>query len=329
MADPLAFDPPLEDIEDEKWLPSVIALAERNGWAERIGEHHHALYLDRAPSLFVTFERMDEVQEAAPGAEPAGILYARESGWSALTILSERRTWFRDEGIYDFFDRLIDDGFFDEFDEVVFYGAGPDCGYAACAFSVAAPGARVITLAPMATGNPRIAGWDTRFMEARRLDFTTRYGFAPEMVEAAEAVCVVHDPEVPVDAMHAALFVRPNVRQMRMRHFGRSLDIAMHRMSIWSEIVGAFAAGELDDARFARLMRARRGDFYYMRGLSRALQSKGQRTREALVLRSLEIDHRFFRRRSRVLREEMDREGDPPLPPPLGSVEAELDAEAS
>ena len=40
--------------------------------------------------------------------------------------------------VYGFFDQILDDGFFDEFDTIIFYGAGP-CGYAATAYSVAAP----------------------------------------------------------------------------------------------------------------------------------------------------------------------------------------------
>jgi hypothetical protein len=43
----------------------------------------------------------------------------------------------------------VDDGFFDEFEQVIFYGSGSS-GYAAAAFSVAAPGATVIAVQPQA-----------------------------------------------------------------------------------------------------------------------------------------------------------------------------------
>ena len=45
-------------------------------------------------------------------------------------------TWYRDETVHDFFDRLRDQGFFRQFDRVVFYGTSMG-GYAACAFSLA------------------------------------------------------------------------------------------------------------------------------------------------------------------------------------------------
>jgi hypothetical protein len=50
-------------------------------------------------------------------------------------------------------------GFFDDFDQVVFYGAG-QCGYAAAAFSVATPGATVVAIQPQATLDPRVTEWD-------------------------------------------------------------------------------------------------------------------------------------------------------------------------
>ena len=45
-------------------------------------------------------------------------------GWSHLCMVSRGDTWFRDRRVYGFFDRLIDDGFFEDFEQVIFYGAG-------------------------------------------------------------------------------------------------------------------------------------------------------------------------------------------------------------
>ena len=65
--------------------------------------------------------------------------------------------WFRYPKVHAYFNRLVDDGFFDDLDKVVFYGAGP-CGYAAATFSVAAPGATVVAIQPQATLDPRVTG---------------------------------------------------------------------------------------------------------------------------------------------------------------------------
>ena len=327
MADDLTFDPPLEEIEDDAWLPAVTAMAERNGWHEALGEHHHALHVDAAPKLIVTFEHMDDVQETAPGAEPAGLILARETGRSILTILSERGGFFRDEAIYDLFDRLVDEDFFEEFDEVLFYGAGPACGYAACAYSVAAPGARVLALSPMATGDSEISGWDDRYPEAWRLDFGTRYGFAPEMIDAAAGVTVIFDPLTAPNAMHAALFVRPNVTRLRMRRFGRTLDVPLQRMGIWTDVILGAADGTLDRLAFAKLLRARRDDFHFVRALVANLAQTKQVKREGLVLRAVEdrLSSKWFRRRAGIVQNTLEAEDDA-LPPRRTEADSEGDA---
>ena len=80
---------------------------------------------------------------------------------------------------------MVDYGFFDELDQVVFYGSGP-CGYAAAAFSVAAPGATVVAVQPQAKLDPRVTVWDSRHRKMRRADFTSRYGYAPDVLVIAE-----------------------------------------------------------------------------------------------------------------------------------------------
>jgi hypothetical protein len=68
---------------------------------------------------------------------------AHEKGWSHLCVISEDQDWFSDPHIIDHFDRLIDDGFLDQFDEVIFYGCSAG-GYAAAAYSVSYPLATVL-----------------------------------------------------------------------------------------------------------------------------------------------------------------------------------------
>ena len=115
---------------------------------------------------------------------PLGAEHRAAGGWSHLCLIAEGDTWFRDPAVYAYFDRLVDDAFFEDFDHVLFYGAGM-AGYAACAYSVAAPGAQVLALNPRATLDPAAGRWDDRDRAARRLDFTSRYGYAPDMLEGA------------------------------------------------------------------------------------------------------------------------------------------------
>jgi hypothetical protein len=46
----------------------------------------------------------------------------------------------------------------------------------------------------------------------RRTDFTGRYGYAPDMLDAAEQAYVIYDPYERLDAAYAAMFTRSNVK---------------------------------------------------------------------------------------------------------------------
>jgi len=166
--------------------------------------------------------------------------------------------------VFGYFDQLIDDGFFEQFDTVIFYGAG-SCGYAAAAYSVAAPGARVLAIQPQATLDPRVAEWDDRFLAMRRTAFDSRFGYAPDMLDAAEAAFVLYDPDIELDAMHAALFTRSNVTKFRMRYLGPQMDASLMRMNVLLRCLAQLSTGKLNRLSLARLYRARRdmGGYQY------------------------------------------------------------------
>lgn len=248
------------------WLASAEAIIGDEGYVEDLGKRHHALFLEEGTTLLVTFETLQGIQALSELGQPLGWDMVRTQGWSHLCLASNGDTWFRDPAVYAYFDRLVDDGFFDEFERVVFYGAGP-CGYAAAAFSVASPGARVLTIQPQATLDPRLTEWDDRFTDMRIVDFKSRYGFAPDMLDAAQQAFVVYDPREQLDAMHAALFTRENVVKFRMRFMGDALQTDLLEMDCWAELLRLVADGTLTDASFAKLYRSRRNYRPYLRNL--------------------------------------------------------------
>lgn len=277
LPDPL---PDLSPLAPEDWQAALDRLGEEHGYFEPAGPGHASLFLDLERVLLVTFESMEEARRR-PGARPRGLDLAARRGWSLLAFLSEGDTWFRDPAVWGTFDRLSDDGFFEDFERVLFFGIGPG-GYAAAALSVAAPGARVLAIRPQATLTPRIAGWDRRFMAARRLDFTSRYGYAPDMTDAAEKVDLVVDPRVAADAIHAALFTRDNVTLHRATGAGGRLDLVLDQMELTETLIEVAMEGRLGPAAFGRLWRARRGNPAYLRGLVKRLEARG---RTGLALR--------------------------------------------
>ncbi|WP_299591760.1 phosphoadenosine phosphosulfate reductase [uncultured Tateyamaria sp.] len=272
----IPFEPDLADLPKGEWLSRLAQTAEDQGFFQPLGRKHFAAHIRRGDTLVVTFESVQGMRALSERAEPLGWSMVRDNDWSHLCIASDGDTWFRDRHVIGLFDRLIDDGFFDDFETVLFYGAGP-CGYAAAAYSVAAPGAQVLVIQPQATLDPRVTEWDDRFIEMRRTDFTSRYGYAPDMLDACAQAYVLYDPVETLDAMHAALFTRAGVTQYRLRNMGDTIQSDLMAMDVLPDLLEMAAEGTLDDLQFARVYRARRDYPGYLRRVLAALD-RNERT---------------------------------------------------
>lgn len=278
------------------WFAAMEERCLEEGYFEPLGRQHWAWFHDDGPTLLVTFESLESIL-TRPDRLSAGYAVAAAKGWSHLCLIADGPTWYRDSAVYRYFDRLVDDSFFEDFDRVVFYGAGV-AGHAAAAYSVAAPGATVIAVAPRATLDPSLAGWDDRHVTARRMDFTSRYGYAPDMLEGAGSVLVLFDPLARTDAMHAALFRAPHVQLLRTRHLGDRAEEVLNALGILPRLLTEAGDGKLDAAMFARLWRKRSRNGGYMDGLLAAADTRGQQRRAWVIAREAAIRTRAprFRR---------------------------------
>lgn len=257
------------------WRDSLRAIGNERGFYEELGTQHTALYVENGDTLIVTFENLDHVFENSDEKMPWGFDFVEKRGWSMLGMMAHGWTWYRDETVYDFFDRLRDQGFFDGFKRVVFYGASMG-GYAAAAFSAACPGATVVVISPQATLSRQDASWETRYHKAWKRDFSTRYGFAPAMIGTAEKVFLFYDPLSPLDAMHAALFRGENVIKFRCRYFGHRIASMWTRIGVLKPIVEQSIAGTLTEPNFYKMLRGRREDARYQREMLDRLEKKGR-----------------------------------------------------
>ena len=256
------------DLSDKDWLKALKVIGETDGYFTELTDAHAAVFIEQSHDvLFVAFETLFGIRSVSDSGMPLAFDICEARGWSHLSLIAEKQDWFRHKNIWAYVDRLVDYGFFDDFDHVIFYGAGM-CGYAAAAYSVAAPGATVIAISPQATLDRRLTEWDDRFPSTRQLDFRTRYGFAPDMTEAAGATFVVYDPDEKEDAMHASLFTGENIFPVRYRR-GRAgaIESDLRNMSIVAKLADCAAAGELDAAKFADIMSARKRHVPYLRAL--------------------------------------------------------------
>lgn len=262
-----------------KDLPDIAShhadFGRREGFHRHLGDDHSALFAEGGDTLIVTFENLDDVAGRDADRLPWGHGFVTGNGWSMLGVMAHRWTWYRDEAVFDFFDGLRDDGFFDGFRRVVFYGASMGA-YAAATFARAAPGATVIAISPQATLSRQTARWETRYHRVWWRDFSaaSRYAYAPDGATTASRLWLFHDPGEPLDAMHAALFRGDNILRLDCPNMGHRIASLWLQMGVLKEIVTGCVEGDLDRTGFYRLMRRRRGSTRYERELLRKLEAR-------------------------------------------------------
>lgn len=303
-----------EEATTPEELESVLrAYAGTDGFHERIDDRHYVSFVRRGPSLLVSFESVRQ-SLARPGGLPLGLDFVEDKNWSLLHFTANGDTWFRSPAMMEFLDGLTEEDDLLAFERAVVYGAGMG-GYAACAYSVIVPGAMVLAVRPQATLDPALAPWETRFRAARRLDFTNRYGYAPEMLEGAMRAFVLFDPREATDAMQATLFRAPNVTLLRCPFAGPETEATLQSMDILHALIEHAGEGRLDRAAFARLYRNRRRSGEYLRNLLLALDGRDKPLMTARLCRYVLGRQRApaFRKRLRLANEALVARGLAPI----------------
>lgn len=266
-----AHDDPDADRADS-WRRALSSAAEGGGFFEEIGRMHKAVYVPKGSStLVVTFDNLDDVRQDADRL-PWGVEFITSQGWSSLGILAHGGTWFRDDALIGFFDRLTNEGYFDQFDRVVFYGTSMG-GYGACAYSACVKGATVLAINPQATLDRDITRWERRFRPAWKRDYRGKYGYAPDSVKTAEMVYIFYDPTIAADAMHAALFQGDNIVRIMCPLMGHGMLSTWRAMGVLNKIVSGCIQGTLSRTDLYGLLRARRETGIYQKLVLKYLKS--------------------------------------------------------
>lgn len=260
---PLALPPGVDD----GWDSIAQGLAGDEGFYRPGVAGHSFLFIPRSEKvLVVTFDNLDITMTKRADRRPWGFKFIQDQGWSMLGVLAGGWTWYREPWVWQQFDDLRASGFFKRFGRVVFYGASMG-GYAAAAFSPAAPGADVVAISPQSTLDKAVVPWETRYKVAWDRDFTGPYGDAAEVSRAARRVSILYDPYEPLDAAHAARFTHANVMRLRTPLLGHRLGSSLNQMGILSPIILGALSGDLTEAGFYRLLRARKDFPRYQREL--------------------------------------------------------------
>jgi hypothetical protein len=214
----------IDEIGGNSWRGRMSRIGAEHGLFDRIGENHLGLYVDEGDTLIVAFDRADRARDVAEGGLPAGFEMVQRRSWSLLSIMAEGETWFLDDALTGFFQTLHRRGLFANFSRVIFYGVGPECGFAACTYARFAPGARVLSAGPVATLDPAGAPFERRFRSARRLPFGGPMGNGPQGIATAAQTLILYDPTEVAPAAHAALYSGPNVTRVALPHAGRDFS---------------------------------------------------------------------------------------------------------
>ncbi len=252
---------------DDSWDAIARRLAGEDGFYRPGPEGHSFLYVPRSrDTLVVTFDNLDITMTKREDRRPWGYSFIEAQGWSMLGVLAGGWTWYREPWVAEQFDELRDSGFFKQFKRVVFYGASMG-GYAACAFSPAAPGADVVAISPQSTVDKSVVPWESRYKVVWDRDFTGPYGDAADVSRAARRVSILYDPYEPLDAGHAARFTNDNVQHLRAPLLGHRLGTSLQQMGILNPIILGALSGELGQGEYYRLLRARRAAPRYQREL--------------------------------------------------------------
>jgi hypothetical protein len=119
------------------------------------------------------------------------------------------------------------------------------------------------------------------------MDFTSRYGYAPDMTEGTGQVFVIHDPTVVQDAMHAALFNAPWVTHLRTPHLAGRVEWALGHMKLLPRLIEAGVEGRLNADIFAKAWRARRQFGPYLKAVLAAVDTPVHPARALAVCRSV------------------------------------------
>lgn len=208
--------------------------------------------------LFVTF---DPLKKSDRSDAPRPWLYeeVRSNGYSVLGLIAKRQDWYRNADTPDVISELAGQGFFADFDRVVF--AGTDSGaYAALTYSRLVPGCDVLALAPITSLNKKIVPFENRFAyPLKSLDWTTpEYLDAADAAPAANHVYVLYDPFLDEEKLHATRIAGDNIEYIKCRHFGGRLTRHLESCGALEGLVGAVGAGQFSAKAFAGSLGGRR-----------------------------------------------------------------------
>ncbi|VVT29353.1 conserved hypothetical protein [Roseovarius sp. EC-HK134] len=240
------------------------------------------------PVLVVSFDNAVAAQRRAPNRRAWGHGFFLQEGHSVLGVMADDTDWFRCPALHASLLALRDQGFFQNFAQVVMTGTSMG-GFGAAAFSSLAPGCRVISYTPQSTLHADLVPWETNHGKGRRQRWDGLFNDAAVESRQAAEVYLFYDPFHSEDRRHAARFTGENVRHLRSPLLGHGLPEAFDAMGLLKEVFRKASTGTLDNAWFYSEMRARKTLPKYHKEMLQALaRHRHLKTGAAVARRAFE-----------------------------------------
>ncbi|MEP3786656.1 hypothetical protein [Ascidiaceihabitans sp.] len=235
----------------EKYVEAGSAAKTSGGFTKWLTKHA-VMFYPRSNRLVVTFDNMKSRDAKAP-VYPWGYNFVAKHGWSHLGIVMvDRNDWFRHPSLWACLDRFRKKGFFEQFDEVVFYGSSMG-GYGALAYAPLSPGATVVALTPQTSLDPRIVPFETRFPAPfNRGTWTGPYADGVAGAASAQKVYVLVDPFFAPDAQHVMRLQTDNLIWLKTPHLKNQAANVLKNGNLLSKVVPDAWNGTLTAQSFDR-----------------------------------------------------------------------------
>jgi hypothetical protein len=222
----------------------------------RLGKHQ-VDFLPGGPVLAVTFEPAALGKAGIDLDRPAwGQAYLQRRGHAVLGVKRAATDWYRSASLHQAFRALQASGWFDRFQQVIFYGPSMG-GYAALAFAACAPGCTVLALNPQSSLAPDRVWFDQRFAGARAAAWAGDLADGVQGAETARRVYVCYDPYHIKDRLHAERLPAHNRVNLRLPFAGHTTAQTLNALGLLGTVFDQALAGTLDEAGFREMARKR------------------------------------------------------------------------
>ncbi|SHI59179.1 Glycosyl transferase family 2 [Shimia gijangensis] len=246
----------ISELRNPHWIDELRPGVVGRGFIEK-QLRHTLMFVERPVNrLLVTFDNLSNVGDTSIAREPWAFKFARDINVSHLGIMANVGDWYRDPDLIDRMQTLVDDGFFDGYDRVIFAGVSMG-GFAAITFGSLVKSAHVVAINPQSTLDTNLVPWETRYSKGRRQDWTLPRSDAASDTSDLERLNIFYDPYHELDSKHVARFSGDNIRVFNCRYSNHKTAVFLRKIDALKPIMKHAVFDELTKTEFYNLYRER------------------------------------------------------------------------